>query len=204
MFAGSTVARVEAAKFLELFHTPGPSSARARGLAGSGAECRLYRHGSRVWNASTDGRVSFRGSPRPRPPLLPETALSPPPESITTAGPRCPRLPGARPPPLPTSLRTETKPTGRLPHSPGVVSEESCGPRLACELQLLTHSISEDSGRCPCRSRAPQPGPGSSRCAESFFFLHNFFKAFQEHGEILSCPSPYPVRHHSLPKPTAR
>lgn len=170
MFAGSAVARVEAAKFLELFHTPGPSSARARGLAGSGAECRLYRHGPRVRNASTDAEGLFPVASQPPAAAPARPAFSPPPESITTAGPRCPRLPGARPPPLPTSLRTETKPSGRLPHSPGVVSEESCGPRLACELQLLTHSVSEGSGRCPLPSpRAAARARFQSVCGIFFF-----------------------------------
>lgn len=49
--------RVEAAtEFLEVFHTPGPSSARARGLAGSGAECWLYCHGPGVRRTQTGAR----------------------------------------------------------------------------------------------------------------------------------------------------
>jgi hypothetical protein len=146
---------------------------------------------------------------RPRtPPASP--ALPPPPESLTTAGPRRPRLPGARPPPPPTTLPAETKPSGRLPPSPSVVSGERRGPRLAPNSSSRPTPDSEGPDQAPdaapCRARAPQPGPGSSQCTESwlppfcslrYFVLNKIQKDITgAPGLLLSAHSP--VRRRNL------
>lgn len=130
-----------------------------------------------------DRREGFfpAASPSPAAPQA-RPALSPPPESITTAGQRCPRLSQARPLPLRTSLRTERKPSGPVPHSPGVVSGKSCGPRLARELQLSTNSGAEGSGRCPLPSpRAAGLVPIGVRNLPLFLY-HNFLKHSRSEG----------------------
>lgn len=68
------------------------------------------------------------GLPRPSR----KSGVAPAPRVLNNRGPRHPRLSGSCPPPPPTSLRTETKPSGRLPPSPSMVSGESRGLRLAC------------------------------------------------------------------------
>lgn len=177
MFAGSALAQVKSAEFLEVFHTPESSSSRARGLAGSSTDCRLHRHGQE-FRAPTSTRGALSGGPSAPGLHSCQACVAPAPRVHNNL---LPRLSGARPPPLPTSLRTYTKRSGRQPFSPRVVSRESCWPCSLANSSLdpLRHR------RLRPPSPAPQPGPApvGVQISPLFFFFTIIFKAFRELGE---------------------
>lgn len=168
LFAGSAVAQNEAAEFLELFHAPRPSSARAGAWRVQGP------------NAGSTATAQEFGAPRPTQGVLSgglpvlgrpsgQACAFPAPRVHNNRGPAVPAPLPARPLPLRTSLRTERKPSGPVPHSPGVVSGKAAG------LGSLANSSSQPTparraqAAAPYQARAPQPGPSSYRCAESPF-----------------------------------
>lgn len=97
----------------------------ARSPACSGAEYLLDCRGSGVGRPGGSEASGWNLS-RPRSPPA-NTALPPPPESLTTAGRRRPRLPGARSP-APPSLPAESNPPGGCRTRPACSAEKDRRP----------------------------------------------------------------------------
>jgi hypothetical protein len=95
--------RIESAEFLELFYTQqalhaGPQSSRFCSRVLAKMPC-----------SDTPAAPRLVAGTSPAPSLLRQIQpLPPPPESLTTAGPRCPRLPRARPRPFQVCRQKQT------------------------------------------------------------------------------------------------
>lgn len=203
--------RIESAEFLVLFDTQPELPAGSQPIR---LWWRILARLPRFRSSETPAvpRVSGQNLSRPQSPPA-NTALLPPPESLTTAGPWCPRLPRARPP-TPPSLPTETNPRGGCCIHPAWLAQKDSRPRLALNSRGrptpdtvssvgLTHQA---AAAAPCRARAPQPGPCSIRRSEiPFFLLHEifllkYFESITRAVGLLSAHSPMLCR--ALPKPT--
>lgn len=95
--------RIESAEFLELFYSQ-------QALHAGSQPSRFWRRVlAKLPSSDTLAASRLVAGTSPAPSLLRQIQpLPPPPESLTTAGPRCPRLPRARPRPLQVCRQKQT------------------------------------------------------------------------------------------------
>ena len=144
------------------FPQPLAEVARARALAGSGAECRFHCHSSGVRSALPAWGSLSRALPAPGRPSRPARVASAP-RVHNNRGSAAPAPRWSAPTAPPTVCVQNRNPQDGLPHSPRVVSGGSRGPRLARK----TPAFRLRGLRPPPPA---EPGPGSNQSAESFLF----------------------------------